>query len=121
VLKEIQKPEVVKYCVPLIVNGDKDSFSVHYLETPKTSESLASLRKNIEKNIARQEALDAHTKLSIQKVANAAKNAFANQRFSWMKTLLLFEQNNEKTTRTLVKATVVGTTRVLSYKDIAEE
>jgi hypothetical protein len=42
----------------------QDLFPVHYLETPKTSESLASLRKDIEMNIAQQEALDARTKLS---------------------------------------------------------
>src|SRR5580700_9208545 len=34
--------------------------------------------------------------------------------------LLLFEQNNEKTTRTSIKATVVGTVKVLSYEDIIE-
>jgi len=34
--------------------------------------------------------------------------------------MLLFEQNNEKTTRTSIKATVVGTAKVLSYEDIVE-
>jgi hypothetical protein len=34
--------------------------------------------------------------------------------------LLLFEQNNEKITRTSIKATVVGTAKVLSYEDIVE-
>jgi hypothetical protein len=34
--------------------------------------------------------------------------------------LLLFVQNNEKTTRTLMKATVVGTAKVLSYEDIVK-
>jgi hypothetical protein len=34
--------------------------------------------------------------------------------------LLLFEQNNEKNTRTSIKATVVGTAKVLSYEDIVE-
>jgi hypothetical protein len=34
--------------------------------------------------------------------------------------LLLFEQNNKKTTRNSIKATVVGSARVLSYKDIVE-
>jgi len=32
--------------------------------------------------------------------------------------MLLFEQNNEKTTRISIKATVISTTKVLSYKDI---
>jgi hypothetical protein len=34
--------------------------------------------------------------------------------------LLLFEQNNEKNTHTSIKATVVGTAKVLSYEDIVE-
>jgi hypothetical protein len=34
--------------------------------------------------------------------------------------LLLFEQNNEKITRKLIKATIVGGARVISYKDIVE-
>jgi hypothetical protein len=68
-------------------------------------------------NIARQEPLDAHTKLSIQKVVNAAENAFADRAILLDENLLLFEQNNEKTTRTSIKATVVGTAKVLSYTD----
>jgi hypothetical protein len=34
--------------------------------------------------------------------------------------LLLFEQNNEKATRKSIKATVVGSARVMSYEDIVE-
>jgi hypothetical protein len=120
VLKEIQKPETVKYSPPSI-DDDKDSLSqVSQLETPKTFESLTSLRKNIEMNIAQHEALDARTKLSIQKVVNAAENAFADRAILLDENLLLFEQNNEKNTRTSVKATVVGTAKVLSYEDIVE-
>jgi hypothetical protein len=48
VLKEIEKPPPVKY-----VDDDKDSISqASQLETPKTFNSLASLRKSIEMNIA---------------------------------------------------------------------
>ena len=64
VLKDIQKPDMAKHCSPLIVDGDKDSFPLA-LETPKTSESLASLRRDIETNIDEHKALDARTKLSI--------------------------------------------------------
>jgi hypothetical protein len=55
----------VKHCSPLIVDGDKDSFPLVHLETPKTFESLASSRRDIETNIAEHKALDARTKLSI--------------------------------------------------------
>lgn len=34
--------------------------------------------------------------------------------------LLLFQQNNEKTTRTSIKAIIVGTAKVSSYEDIVE-
>jgi hypothetical protein len=78
VLKEIRKLQIVKYCSPLTVDGKNDDVFLpdHGLETPKASESLASLRKSIEMNIAQQEVLDAHMKVRIRKVANAAENAF---------------------------------------------
>ena len=94
--------------------------SVHHLEALKTSESLASLRKSIEMNIAQQEALDAHIKVCIRKLANAAENAFADRVILLDENLLLFEQNNEKTARKSIKATIVGTAKVLSYEDIVE-
>jgi hypothetical protein len=81
---------------------------------------LASLRRDIETNIAGHKALDARTKLIIQKVANAAENAFADRAILLDENMLLFEQNNEKTTRTSIKATVVGTAKVMSYEDIVE-
>ena len=104
VLKEIQKLETVKYN-PLSIEVDKDSFlQVSQLETPKTFESLASLRKSIEINITQHKELDARTKLSIQKVVNTAKNAFADRAILLDENLLLFEQNNKKNTRTSIKA-----------------
>jgi hypothetical protein len=36
------------------------------------------------------------------------------------KNLLLFEQNSEKVVHKSIKATVVGSARVLSYKDIVK-
>jgi DDE superfamily endonuclease len=120
VLKEIQKPEMVKYS-PLSIDDDKDSFSqVSQLETLNIFDSLASLRKSIEMNITQHEALNARTKLSIQKVVNAAENAFADRAILLDENLLLFEQNNEKNTCTSIKATFVGIAKVLSYEDIVE-
>jgi len=68
----------------------------------------------------RQEVLDTYTKLSIQKIIDTAENAFAKQAILLDKNLLLFKQNNEKTTHTSIKAIVMGTTKVLSYEDIVE-
>jgi len=56
--------------------------------------------------------------LSVQKIANAAENAFAKQAILLDENMLLFEQNNEKTIWTSTKSTVIGTAKVLSYKDI---
>jgi len=105
-----------------VVNNEGDA-TLYYLETPqtlKTFENLTSLRKNVELSLRRQEVLDTHTKLSIQKIADAAENAFAERAILLDENLLLFEQNNEKTTRTSIKATVVGTAKVMSYEDIIE-
>lgn len=122
VLKELQKPDEVKYYSPLVVNSKGDDMPYH-LETPKTLttfENLVVLRKNIEMSLARQEVVNTYTKLSVQKIADAAENAFAKRAILLDENILLFEQNNEKTTRTSMKATIVGTAKVLSYEDIVE-
>jgi hypothetical protein len=59
------------------------------LETPKTFENLASLRKSIVMNIAQHEAIDARTKFSIQKALNAAENVFADRAILLDENLLL--------------------------------
>lgn len=48
-------------------------------------------------NIAQQEALDAHTKICIQKAVNAAENAFADRAIPLDENLLLFEQTMKRT------------------------
>ena len=122
VLKEVQKPEEVKYCSPLVVNSKGDAM-LHHLDTPKTPrtfENLVFLRKNVEMSLARQEVVDTYTKLSVQKIADAAENAFAERAILLDENLLLFEQNNEKITCTSIKATVVSTVKVMSYEDIVK-
>ena len=71
-------------------------------------------------SLIRQEVVDPYIKLSIQKIVDAAENAFTERAILLDENMLLFEQNNEKTTRTSIKATVVGTVKVLSYEDIIE-
>ncbi|KAL8695782.1 MAG: hypothetical protein Q9201_007958, partial [Fulgogasparrea decipioides] len=55
-----------------------------------------------------------------QKLANAAEKAFADRAILLDKNKLLFEQNNEKTTRSSTRSTVVGTAKVMTYDDILE-
>jgi hypothetical protein len=125
VLKEVQKPEEVKYCSPLVVNSTGDDM-LHHVETPetpktpKTFENLVLLYKNVEMSLTRQEVVDPYIKLSIQKITDAVENTFTERAILLDKNMLLFEQNNEKTTRISIKATVIGTAKVLSYEDIIE-
>ncbi|KAE8440294.1 hypothetical protein EG329_009812 [Mollisiaceae sp. DMI_Dod_QoI] len=79
-----------------------------------------SLRRQIDDNIAQCKELDDPCKLYVQKLANAAENAFADRAILLDENSLLFEQNNEKVTRKSIKATVVGSARVMSYEDIVE-
>lgn len=53
-------------------------------------------------------------------MANAAEKAFADRAILLDENQLLFEQNNEKTTRLSIRSTVVGSTKVMSYDDIIE-
>lgn len=81
---------------------------------------MISFRKRIEEGITQGGELDSSCKIYIQKVANIAENTFANRAILLDKNLLLFKQNNEKTTRKSMKVIVVGSVRVMSYKDIIE-
>jgi hypothetical protein len=107
-------------CLPVVNSNNDDTLYLKTPETPKTFENLVVLCKNVEKSLTRQEGVDTYTKLSIQKIADAAENAFAERAILLDENMLLFEQNNEKTTWTSVKSIVVGTAKVLSYKDIIE-
>lgn len=78
------------------------------------------MRKRIEESIAYSREIDSPYKRDIQKLANIAENAFTDRAILLDENLLLFEQNNEKATRKSIRATVVGSTRVMSYKDIIE-
>jgi hypothetical protein len=64
--------------------------------------------------------LDERGRHRLQKLANAAEKAFADRALLLDENRLLFEQNNEKTTRLSTKATVVGTAKVMSYDYIVK-
>jgi hypothetical protein len=64
--------------------------------------------------------LDRSSILQIQRLANAAENAFADRAILLDENLLLIEQNNERNTRKSIKATAVGSAKVMSYEDIVE-
>jgi hypothetical protein len=65
-------------------------------------------------------ALDSPSKYRFQKLANAAEKAFADRAILLDENKLLFEQNNEKTTRSSTRSTVPGNARIMTYDDIVE-
>jgi hypothetical protein len=81
-----------------------------------TWESLTYLRIKIEQDIA----FDHPSKRGLQKLANAAEKAFADRALLLDENRLLFEQNNEKTTRLSIRSTVTGNAKVMTYDDIVE-
>jgi hypothetical protein len=79
-----------------------------------------SFRRRIDRDIAQCSGLDDSSKLYYKKLANAAEHAFADRAILLDENALLFEQNNEKATRKSIRATVVGSARVMTYEDIVE-
>lgn len=121
VLKDIHKLEVLVDHVNIETEKRYfDTAETQQLVTPTTSEGLMSLHRQIDDSIAQCSELDDPCKIYVQKLANATENAFADQAILLDENLLLFEQNNEKATRKSIKATVVGSARVMSYEDIVE-
>jgi hypothetical protein len=59
-------------------------------------ESLATLRRDIEMNIAKNKVLDARTKFTIQEVANAVESAFADRAILLDESMLLFERESKQ-------------------------
>ena len=82
------------------------------LPTPVTAESLVKIEQ--------ETTLDSSSRHRIRKLANAAEKAFADRAILLDENQLLFEQNNEKTTRVSIRSTVVGNAKVMSWDDILE-
>jgi hypothetical protein len=117
VLRDIQNPPF-KLKADSIINTQIDlQASSDLLPTPITTENLISLRRTVEQGSCSLDEKDRHR---LQKLANAAEKAFADRALLLDENRLLFEQNNEKTTRLSMRATVVGTAKVMSYKEIVE-
>ena len=120
VLKDILKLEPPVTLDAEVEHNTCSIVQLDQLETPMTSKSLLALCKKIDRTIAQGERLDRSSILQIQKLANAAENAFADRAILLDENLLLFEQNNERNTRKSIKATAVGSAKVMSYEDIVE-
>ncbi len=116
VLNEINKPQA-ESIVPQTANVTADVISYNdMLHTPMTYESLAHLRMVIEQGTA----LNSPYKPYFKKLANATDKALADRAILHNENRVLFEQNNEKTTRSSIRSTVTGTAKVMTYEDIIE-
>jgi hypothetical protein len=124
VLDTIQRPQtdvqVQSSTVEKVVMHHRFHTIQHVIETPKTSDNLISLRKDLEACIFKGGILNTPSKVRISKIANAAENAFADRTLLLDDNQLLFEQNCEKTKRNTTRSTIIGTARVLSYEDLVE-
>jgi DDE superfamily endonuclease len=116
VLQAIQKPQVEE-AIPQTAHPSTHLLNDDLLPILVTVESLTSLRTKLEQEI---HALDRPGQHRLQKLANAAEKAFADRALLLDENRLLFEQNNEKTTRISIRSTVTGNAKVMCYDDIIE-
>jgi hypothetical protein len=114
VLRDIQKPpdepSVPKREVEVV-----SRLKVGVPQTPVTAEALSSLLGQIKCD---DQFSDEPNKRRLQKLANAAEQAFAERDLLFHDNLLLVQQNNESDSRRSIRSTVVGKAKVMSYEDI---
>jgi hypothetical protein len=89
--KNIQKPEIYVDVLPSRTARYCDPPQLQQPETPKISEALMSLHKQINKNIVQGGVLDGLYRLKIQKLANTMENALAKQAILLDKNFFLFK------------------------------
>jgi hypothetical protein len=87
------------------------------LRTPVTYEGLTDIRLIIEQGTA----LNSPSKHRFQKLANGTEKTFVDRAILLDENKLLFEQNNEKMTRSSTRSTVTGTAKIMTYEDIMEK
>ncbi|OAP56314.1 hypothetical protein AYL99_09493 [Fonsecaea erecta] len=83
--------------------------------TPVTSEDFAALRRLIEGESQQVSELSQHR---LQEAFNAAERALTESSLLRDRSQELFLQNCEKKLRQSTRSTVIGTARVMSYRDI---
>ena len=87
------------------------------LRTPTTTVSLNALCYEVGKDVS---ALNENSKFHVQKVVNAAKQAFAEQPLLRDDISALRKQNDEKKKRQSTKQVKLGKGIVMTYKELVE-
>jgi hypothetical protein len=122
VLDGIQRPVVDRSSTALTVPKTIHDVKEPQLpDAPVTADALSALRRRIENTVAKAESINPEDKLWIDKLMNAAENAFAERSILLDENLLLFQQNNERAVRVSTKATIIGNARVIKYEDLVKE
>ncbi|KAJ5100120.1 hypothetical protein N7532_007121 [Penicillium argentinense] len=115
ILREFQvsRPEV-QTTIPVDHNL---TVSFNLCHTPNTSDHFALLRREVEQDT---QSLGNECKHRLQTLSCAAEKVFAERALFLEENRILFEQNNEKTSRQSRGQTVIGHAKVMSYDDIVE-
>ncbi|KUL82014.1 hypothetical protein ZTR_11401 [Talaromyces verruculosus] len=87
------------------------------ITTPVTADGFATLCKQVAADVR---SLDPVCQARLQKLNHAAERAMAERALLLDENRLLFEQNNEKTTRQSTGSKIVGHAKVMSYEDTLE-
>ena len=87
------------------------------LRTPLTPRSLNTLRNQLHDW---SHSFDEKPKSMIEKAISVAEKAFADKALLDDEKQHLREQNNEKKARSVVKSTIVGNARIMTYEDIID-
>lgn len=116
VLYDVRKFQTVNDIIVQTVDAPVAPAMQHeiLLRTPDTSEGLTNLCTKIDEDLR----YDHPSKATLMKLVHAAEKAFADRSLLLDENQLLFEQNNEKVTRTSTRSTITGTARVMTYDDI---
>jgi hypothetical protein len=88
-----------------------------YITTTVTADGFAMLRNQV---VADVRTLDPACQDRLENLNHAVERAMAERALLLDENRLLFEQNNEKTTRHSIGSRVVGHAKVMSYEDILE-
>ncbi|KAJ5379594.1 hypothetical protein N7509_012713 [Penicillium cosmopolitanum] len=106
----VSRPEV-QTAVPV----DHATVPSNLCRTPNTSDHFSLLWREVDQDV---QSLDSVCKRRLQTLSRAAEKVFAERALLLEENRVLFEQNNEKTSRQSSGQTVIGHAKVMSYDDI---
>lgn len=113
----MQRPTTAPETVEEMITDQVPPTPGQILRTPITLVSFHEVRRRLASQLYLH---DGQSRLYLEKLANATEKVFADRALLLDENKLLFEQNNEKTTRDFMRVTMVGRAKVMSYDDMVE-